>query len=54
MSPELWFVLLLFALVTVPLFLGAITLFNRTSSGEDEKELEGLKQRVEQLESDQD
>ncbi len=54
MGPEVWFVLLLFALVTVPLFIGAMTLLNRTSGGDDETELEELKQRVEQLESEQD
>ena len=53
MSPETWFVLLLFLLVTVPVFIGAVAFVNRATSGRDEDELEELKQRVEELESEQ-
>lgn len=54
MSPETWFILLLFLLVTVPVFIGAVALINRAMSGHDEDEVEKLKRRVEELESEQD
>ena len=53
MSPETWFILLLFLLVTVPVFIGVVAFINRATSKGDEDELEELKQRVEELESEQ-
>lgn len=52
MSPELWFVLFLFVVVSVPLFVGAVAFINRSTSDRDD-DLEQLKQRVDDLESDQ-
>ncbi|MFD1589315.1 hypothetical protein ACFR9U_20245 [Halorientalis brevis] len=54
MSPEVWFLLLLFVIVTVPVFLGVIAFINRDTEGNTEEELEELKQRVEELEAKQD
>lgn len=53
MSPEFLFILLLFVLVTVPVFIGAVAFINRATGGDKEEELEELKQRVEELESNQ-
>jgi hypothetical protein len=50
---ELWFVLLLFALVSVPVFVGAVALVNRATGTRDE-ELDALKRRVEELESERE
>lgn len=52
MSPEVWFILLLFVVVTIPVFIGAVAFINR-ATGEDTDE-EELKQRVEELEAQQD
>ena len=53
MSPEIWFVLFLFIVVTVPVFIGAVAFTNRATSEQDDDELKELKQRVEELESEQ-
>ncbi|MHB9288825.1 hypothetical protein ACKVMT_17490 [Halobacteriales archaeon Cl-PHB] len=53
MGPEFVLVLLLFALLTVPLFIGAVVLINRRSGDDREAEIEELKQRVQELESEQ-
>lgn len=53
MSPEVWFILLFFMLVTVPVFIGAVALINRATGGQEEEELEELKRRVKELESEQ-
>ncbi|MDZ7746102.1 MAG: hypothetical protein U5K28_06150 [Halobacteriales archaeon] len=47
------FILLLFVLVSVPIFIGAVAFINRSTSKVDEDEVEELKQRVEELESEQ-
>jgi predicted PurR-regulated permease PerM len=53
MGPALLLVLLLFVIVTVPVFVAAVTFINReTGSGTDEDVAE-LEQRVEELESEQ-
>lgn len=52
MSPELWFVLLLFVVVSVPVFVVFVAVINRATDSRDE-ELEALRQRVEELESEQ-
>jgi len=54
MGPEVWFVLLLFVVVTVPVCIGAVAVTNRATGGETEAEVEALKQRVEELEAQQD
>ena len=53
MSPETWFILLLFLVVTVPVFIGVVAFINRATGERDENELGELKQRVEELESKQ-
>ncbi len=53
MAPEVWFVLLLFVLVSVPVFIGAVVLVNRSTDGRDD-ELDELKRRVDELESERD
>jgi len=54
MGPEVWFVLFLFVVVTVPVCIGAVAVMNRATGGETEDEVEELKQRVEELEAQQD
>lgn len=54
MSPEIWFILLLFVLVTIPVLIGAVAFINRATGGGTEDELEELKRRVEELEEQQD
>ncbi|GAA0728530.1 hypothetical protein J2744_002799 [Halorubrum trapanicum] len=54
MGPEVWFILLLFLLVSVPVFVGVVAFINRATGGGKENEIEELKQRVEELESKQD
>ena len=54
MSPETWVILFFFLLVTVPVFVGAVAFINRATTEHDEDELEKLRQRVEELESEQD
>ena len=53
-SPEVWIILLFFVLVSVPVFIGAVAIINRTTGGGRDEELEELKQRVEELESEQE
>jgi|AntDeeMetagen681_2_1112603.scaffolds.fasta_scaffold27495_2 hypothetical protein len=53
MSPEFWFILLLFGVVSVPVFVGAVAFINRTTGKDTKDEVEELKQRVEELESEQ-
>ena len=53
MSPETWFVILFFLLVTVPVFIGAVAFISRATSGQDDDELKELKRRIEELESEQ-
>lgn len=47
MSPEVWFILFLFVVVTVPVFIGVVTFINRATGEDTDEELEELKQRVE-------
>ena len=54
MAPEVWIILLLFLIVTVPVFIGVVAFINRATGGREEDELKELKQRVEELESKQD
>ena len=54
MGPELWFVLFLFVIVTIPVFIGAVAVMNRATGVDTEAEVEELKQRVEELEAQQD
>jgi len=54
MGPELWFVLCLFVIVTIPVFICAVAVMNRATGGDTEAEVEELKQRVEELEAQQD
>ncbi|WP_154020787.1 MULTISPECIES: hypothetical protein [unclassified Haloarcula] len=54
MSPEVWFILFLFVVVTVPVFIGVVAFINRATGEETDEELEELKQRVEELEAQQD
>ena len=51
MSPELWFVLFLFVVLTIPLFVGAVAFINRAAGTDTEEEVEDLKQRIDELES---
>ena len=51
MSPELWFVLFLFVILTVPLLIGAVAFINRATGTDTEDEVEELKRRVDELES---
>ena len=51
-SPEVWIVLLLFIIVSVPVFIGAVILINRAAPGSRNEEVEELKERVKQLESE--
>jgi hypothetical protein len=53
MAPEVWFVLLLFVLVSVPVLVGAVVLVNRSTDGRDD-ELDELKRRVDELESERE
>ncbi|WP_224269047.1 hypothetical protein [Haloprofundus salinisoli] len=53
MSPETWFILLLFLIVTVPVFIGVVALISRATGGADDEEIEELKRRVEELETQQ-
>lgn len=46
------FILLLFLVVSVPVFIGVVVLINRGTSGRDEDEVKELKQRVEELETE--
>ena len=52
-SPEVWFVVLLFAVVSVPLLVGVVAVVNRaTGTDEDVTErLAELERRVEELET---
>jgi len=53
-APETWFVLLVFALVSVPVFVGVVALVGRSTGGDDdvEERLAELERRVEALESE--
>ncbi|WP_161973174.1 hypothetical protein [Halostella litorea] len=51
MGPELWIVLMLFVVVTVPVFVGAVALVNRRTGRSRDDEIEELKERVDELES---
>jgi hypothetical protein len=53
-GPEAWFVLLLFALVSVPVFVGAVALVNRATGTDRDERLAELERRVEELESDRE
>ena len=53
MSPGVWFLLLFWVLVSVPVFIAVVAYINRATGKRDEDELEELKQRVEELESEQ-
>jgi signal transduction histidine kinase len=53
MVPEFLLVFLLFALVAAPLLIGATVLLNRRDRDNVDEEVEELKQRVEELESEQ-
>lgn len=54
MGPEVWFVLLLFVVVTIPAFVGVVVFVNRVTGANTEDELEDLKRRVEELEAERD
>ncbi|ERJ07387.1 hypothetical protein HLRTI_000429 [Halorhabdus tiamatea SARL4B] len=54
MGPHVWFILLLFVVVTVPLFVGAVASINRNTRKRTEEEVEELRQRVEELEAEQE
>ena len=54
MSPELWFVLFIIVVLTIPLFIRAVAFVNRATGTDTEEEVEELKRRVEELESQQD
>ena len=54
MPPEVWFIFLLFVVVTVPVFIGVVALVNRATGDDTDEELEELKQRVEELEAQQE
>lgn len=53
MSPETWMVLSFFVLVSVPVFVLAVALANRATDDTGD-ELEELKRRVEELESERE
>lgn len=54
MRPEILFILLLFVLVSIPVFIGAVALANRATETESDEEIVELKRRVEELESNQE
>jgi uncharacterized membrane protein len=54
MSPEVWFILLLFVVVIIPVLIGAVAFINRDTREDTDEEIEDLKQRVEELETQQD
>lgn len=54
MGPDVWFTLLLIMIVTVPIFFGVIAFINRDTGEDTDDEIEELKQRVEELEAQQD
>lgn len=51
-SPEVWMVLLLFVIVSVPVLIGAVILINRATPDSRNEDVEELKERVKQLESE--
>ena len=51
-SPEVWMILLLFVIVSVPVFIGTVILINRAAPDSRSKEVEELKERVNELESE--
>jgi len=53
-SPEIWIVLLLFVVVSVPVFIGAVAFINRATEDGRDEELQELRRRVEELESKQE
>lgn len=53
-SVELLFVLLLFLLVSVPIFIGAVVLVNRRTDSATDEEVAELRRRVEELESERE
>jgi hypothetical protein len=53
-GPELWFVLLCFALVSVPAFVGVVALLNRATGSDRDERLAELERRVEELESERE
>ena len=53
-APELLFVLLLFLLVSVPIFVGAVVLVNRSSDTAIDEEVAELRRRVAELESERE
>lgn len=54
MGPEMWFILFLFILVTIPVFIGVVVFVNRATGESAEDEVEELRQRVEELEAKQE
>jgi len=53
MSPETWIIFFFFLVVTVPVVIGVVAFINRATNTADGDEVEELKQRVEELESEQ-
>lgn len=53
MGPELWFILLLFVAVTIPVFIGAVAFINRATGKSTEDEIREIRQRIEELETKQ-
>jgi hypothetical protein len=53
-TPELWFVLLLFALLSIPVLVGVVVLLNRATGSDREERLASLERRVEELESERE
>jgi CHASE3 domain sensor protein len=52
LTPEFVMILLLFLVVSVPVFIGVVVLLNRASTDASQEEIEQLRDRVEALESD--
>ena len=52
LTPEFVIILLLFLVVSVPVFIGVVVLLNRASTDASQEEIEQLRDRVEALESD--